>query len=76
MIIDVAPERALAVFAHPDDPEIACAGTLARWAAAGCRVHLVIANAGDKGNADARASTKQRAMQSFRSTLICRIRRV
>ena len=59
MIIDVAPERALAVFAHPDDPEIACAGTLARWAAAGCRVHLVIANAGDKGNADARASTKQ-----------------
>ena len=31
------PERALAVYAHPDDPEVACGGTLARWAALGCR---------------------------------------
>jgi LmbE family N-acetylglucosaminyl deacetylase len=46
------PERALAVFAHPDDPEVACGGTLARWADAGCAVHLVIANLGDKGSAD------------------------
>jgi LmbE family N-acetylglucosaminyl deacetylase len=43
------PERALAIFAHPDDPEVACAGTLARWVSAGCEAHLVIANAGDKG---------------------------
>jgi LmbE family N-acetylglucosaminyl deacetylase len=46
------PERALAVYAHPDDPEVSCGGTLASWAAAGCEVHLVIANRGDKGSAD------------------------
>jgi LmbE family N-acetylglucosaminyl deacetylase len=50
MIFDEQPARAMAIFAHPDDPEVACAGTLARWVAAGCEAHLVIANAGDKGN--------------------------
>jgi len=28
------PARALAVYAHPDDPEVSAGGTLARWAAA------------------------------------------
>ena len=46
------PERALAVFAHPDDPEVGCGGTLARWAAHGSEVHLVIACRGDKGSFD------------------------
>jgi LmbE family N-acetylglucosaminyl deacetylase len=46
------PARALAVFAHPDDPEVACAGTLARWVKLGCEAHLLIANAGDKGSDD------------------------
>jgi LmbE family N-acetylglucosaminyl deacetylase len=49
MTFDERPARALAIFAHPDDPEVACAGTLAAWVAAGCEAHLVIANAGDKG---------------------------
>ena len=49
MTFDEQPERALAIFAHPDDPEVACAGTLAAWVSAGCAAHLVIANAGDKG---------------------------
>src|SRR5689334_5864502 len=49
VIFDEQPERALAIFAHPDDPEVACAGTLAAWVSAGCEAHLVIANAGDKG---------------------------
>lgn len=52
MILSDRPARALAVFAHPDDPEVACAGTLAAWVAAGCEAHLVIANAGDKGADD------------------------
>jgi LmbE family N-acetylglucosaminyl deacetylase len=43
------PARALAVFAHPDDPEVACAGTLASWVDGGCAARVVIANAGDKG---------------------------
>jgi LmbE family N-acetylglucosaminyl deacetylase len=46
------PDRALAVFAHPDDPEVSCGGTLARWAASGTEIHLVIANRGDKGSAE------------------------
>ena len=46
------PQRALAVFAHPDDPEVGCGGTLARWASLGTEVYLVIANRGDKGSFD------------------------
>src|SRR3954447_6328200 len=46
--VDV-PARALAIFAHPDDPEVSCAGTLARWSSQGCEAHLLIANAGEKG---------------------------
>lgn len=52
MIETAIPKRALAVFAHPDDPEVSCGGTLARWTAGGAEVHLVIANRGDKGSAD------------------------
>ncbi|MFL6204523.1 MAG: PIG-L deacetylase family protein [Acidimicrobiales bacterium] len=52
MIEASTPERALAVFAHPDDPEVACGGTLARWAGLGTEVHLVIACRGEKGSFD------------------------
>lgn len=40
----------MAVFAHPADAEIACGATLARWAAEGCVVDLVICTQGDKGS--------------------------
>ena len=50
--VDDAPSRALVVYAHPDDPEVSCGGTVARWAAAGCEVHVVICAAGDKGSSD------------------------
>lgn len=45
-----APAKALAVYAHPDDPEISCGGTLARWAAAGTEVHVLLLTRGDKGS--------------------------
>jgi LmbE family N-acetylglucosaminyl deacetylase len=54
VIDDRVPERALAVFAHPDDPEVGCGGTLARWTAGGAEVHLVIAARGEKGSSDPR----------------------
>jgi len=60
-VIDAVPARALAVYAHPDDPEVSCAGTLARWAAAGAEVHLTICNAGDKGTHDAGADAVELA---------------
>jgi len=43
----------LAVFAHPDDAEIAAGGTLAKWAAAQREVHLLILTNGDRGSQDA-----------------------
>jgi LmbE family N-acetylglucosaminyl deacetylase len=52
-LLEEAPERALAVYAHPDDPEVSCGGTLAHWARGGADVRLVVVNAGDKGSPDA-----------------------
>ncbi len=51
-LVEEIPGRVLAVYAHPDDPEVSCAGTLALWSAAGAEVHLTICNAGDKGSRD------------------------
>jgi LmbE family N-acetylglucosaminyl deacetylase len=53
------PSVALAVYAHPDDPEIACGGTLATWAARGAAVHVVIVCAGDKGSHEQRATPSE-----------------
>jgi LmbE family N-acetylglucosaminyl deacetylase len=51
-LVELVPASALAVYAHPDDSEVSCGGTLARWAAAGCRVHVVVCTRGDKGSSD------------------------
>src|SRR3954466_3053365 len=47
-----APSRVLAIYAHPDDPEISAGGTLARWADGGAEVHVVVTTRGDKGTSD------------------------
>ena len=46
------PARALAVGAHPDDVEFGAGATLAKWAAAGCEVSLLICTDGSKGTWD------------------------
>jgi LmbE family N-acetylglucosaminyl deacetylase len=46
------PARALAIYAHPDDPDVSCGGTLAVWAKAGCEVTVVLCTDGGKGSAD------------------------
>lgn len=51
-LVDAAPTRALAVYAHPDDPEISAGGTLARWSDAGAEVWVLITTRGDKGTND------------------------
>ncbi|HEX2120000.1 MAG TPA: PIG-L deacetylase family protein [Acidimicrobiales bacterium] len=51
-LYDAAPARALAVYAHPDDPEISCGATLARWAAEGSQVHVLVLARGEKGSKD------------------------
>jgi LmbE family N-acetylglucosaminyl deacetylase len=50
--MDETPGVVLAVYAHPDDADVGCGGTLARWAKAGCAVHLVVCTDGGKGTTD------------------------
>jgi LmbE family N-acetylglucosaminyl deacetylase len=47
--LDARP-RAMAIFAHPDDVEFICSGTIARLVEAGYRVQYVLATSGDKGS--------------------------
>ena len=51
-LVEETPATALAVYAHPDDADVACGGTLARWAAAGAEVHVLVCTTGDKGSSD------------------------
>ena len=46
------PTSALVIAAHPDDAEFGCGATLAKWAADGCVVHLLICTDGSKGTWD------------------------
>jgi len=48
--VSAAP-RVLALFAHPDDAELLCGGTLALLAEQGWRVHLAAMSPGDLGSA-------------------------
>jgi LmbE family N-acetylglucosaminyl deacetylase len=47
------PARALAISAHPDDAELQAGATLARWAAQGCEVSILVCTDGSKGSWDA-----------------------
>lgn len=44
------PKIAMSIHAHPDDQEFTVAGTLAKWAQAGCRIISVIVTSGDAGS--------------------------
>ncbi|MGO8860219.1 MAG: PIG-L deacetylase family protein [Acidimicrobiales bacterium] len=57
--MDEVPQVALAVYAHPDDADVACGGTLARWAKAGTSVHLVVCTDGGKGTSDPKAKSER-----------------
>ena len=46
------PETALVVTPHPDDAEIGCGGTVAKWIAEGTKVYYVLCTNGDKGTSD------------------------
>lgn len=46
------PGRVLAVGAHPDDIDFGCGATLAKWAAAGAEIHVVVCTDGSKGTWD------------------------
>ena len=48
--LPLAGRTVLGIFAHPDDESLACGGTLARLADAGCRVVIVCASHGEAGS--------------------------
>jgi LmbE family N-acetylglucosaminyl deacetylase len=73
-VVTDVPERAMVVFAHPDDAEIGSGGVIARWVAAGCEVAYVLCTDGQAGTADrtlsadelvARRAAEQRAAADF-----------
>jgi LmbE family N-acetylglucosaminyl deacetylase len=53
------PRVALAIGAHPDDIEFGAGATLAKWAAAGCRIHHLVLTDGSKGSWDPAEDTAQ-----------------
>ncbi len=44
------PNCALAIYAHPDDADVAAGGVMAQWASEGVPVHLVVVCDGAKGS--------------------------
>ena len=62
-MIDETPGVVLAVYAHPDDADVACGGTLARWAKDGSAVHLLVCTDGGKGTVDPRVKPKKLATE-------------
>jgi LmbE family N-acetylglucosaminyl deacetylase len=44
------PRSALAIYAHPDDADVAAGGVMAQWASDGVDVHLVVICDGAKGS--------------------------
>ena len=58
----------LGVFAHPDDAEICAGGVLAKWAAAGRDVHLLILTNGDRGSQDPSQDRADLAVTRARET--------
>lgn len=60
-LVGDTPPSALAVYAHPDDPEISAGGTLARWAKDGAQVWVLITTRGDKGTGDPDADLEELA---------------
>jgi LmbE family N-acetylglucosaminyl deacetylase len=56
---------ALVLFAHPDDAEYMCGGTVARWAMEGCEVHYVVITDGSAGSNEPEATRE--AMEPVRA---------
>ncbi|MGH9305047.1 MAG: PIG-L deacetylase family protein, partial [Acidimicrobiales bacterium] len=71
-LISKTPTRVLAVYAHPDDPDISCGGSIARWARDGAQVSVAICAAGDKGSHDPEQDPEElvrcRAEEAHRAT--------
>jgi LmbE family N-acetylglucosaminyl deacetylase len=52
-------KKVAVIFAHPDDPDFSCAGTVARWTDEGHEVVYVLLTNGDKGSHDPEMSPER-----------------
>ncbi len=73
-VITEVPRSVIAIFAHPDDSDVAAGGTIAKWASTGCEVHVVICALGDKGSALAGEDTE--ALSQRRATELARAQEI
>ena len=70
-------ERAMVVFAHPDDAEFMCGATVAAWTREGCEVHYVVITDGSAGSnepgvtREGLRSRPKSAMNALAQGLIC-----
>src|SRR5215475_7543872 len=83
-LVTEIPERAMVVFAHPDDAEIGSGGVIAKWIAGGSEVTYVLCTNGDSGTADRslapdhlaeRRAHEQRAAADFMGDVVRALRR-
>ena len=56
------PDRVLSIGAHPDDAEFGAGGTLAKWAAAGSHITILVITDGSKGTWDPDTSSEALAI--------------
>jgi LmbE family N-acetylglucosaminyl deacetylase len=56
------PKSAMTIFAHPDDTEFSCSGTVAKWARAGCEITYVLCTSGNVGTHDVTYSQESLAV--------------
>lgn len=72
--MEYRPQKLLCVVAHPDDVEVTLGATVAKWAALGTEVSLLVCTDGGKGTSEAdkagREIAKTRAMEEARAAQI------
>lgn len=77
---DLQFERAMVIFAHPDDAEVQCAGTVALWTEDGKKVIYVVLTKGDKGTQDpamtGEALTRLRKEEQLRAAEVLGVAKV
>jgi LmbE family N-acetylglucosaminyl deacetylase len=63
------PKSAMSIQAHPDDQEFTIAGTLAKWARAGCEITSLVLTSGDAGsNAEDKDASYKPELARIRET--------
>lgn len=61
-----APSRVLTIGAHPDDAEFGAGATLARWAASGAEITMLVVTDGSKGSWDSEIDQRELVLRRRR----------